>query len=554
MNRSHRRRLLNFLAQKIIPAGLLWATISHGAYAVKPPALRTVALSHGAAAPGTNENFELFTSLPVLNDAGQTAFSAWAREYVVDDPDFYLGYGIWSEGTGSLILAARGGDVAPGTTQTIQYLSDPAIDAAGRTVFRSRLSLVPGTPYEGAGVHRFGTMGLESLAVVGQEAADFASGHIFSWFSHPQVNDAGHIAFRGGLGTTIPHGVEAYWVGDPLEPQLALRTGAEELGETRKYSVNSLRSTSDTADAAAFNGSGELVFEAWLSREGLPLTILEHSIWRHDEDGAALLVRQEDNAPGTGKTFARFGTPALNDAGQIVFTAEMTNPNDYWRPEAGGVWMIDGDILKNILPAAMPAPGMPGVTLHSAGGSPVINGQGEVTFAAYLQGDGVTHENDESLWRLKGDSLELIARQGDLIPGSDSRYLGLGSFAINGAGQVAFMSSRQEFGNVSVQLLVQNSDGSLVEIANTGSLLEVAPGDFRTLTLIEFLGGSGLEDGRRVGFNERGQVAFRADFADGSTGLFVSSLAAIPEPAGLALAVVAATAMMTSQRRRRCDQ
>lgn len=547
------RRLsgLLILFRRVASFWLLGASLTQAPSAAGATTLRTVALTRGAPAPGTSLGFELFSSIPVLNNSGQVAFSGLIGDSVIVDPEDYSRYGIWSEGNGSLKLAARGGDVAPGTTQTIQYPYDPAIDAAGRTVFLSRLSGIPATDNWGVAIQRSGPAGLESLAVLGEQAADFTPNHIYNWIGPPQVNDVGQIAFQGGLGTSISHGVNAFWVGEPLDLKMALRTGAEEYGDSEKYTINSLWSSSGLADAAALNNRGELVFEAALSHRGLPPMVFEQSLWRFDENGATPMVRQSEDAPGTGNTFARFGAPTLNDAGQTIFTAQLTNPNDSWRPYEGGLWMIDGDTLQNILPPAAPAPGMPGLTMHMGGNSAVINGQGEVVVLAYLKGEGVGSENQESLWRLKGDSLELIARQGDPIPGGDSQYLGLGSYAINGAGQVAFMSTRREFGNFSDQLLVQNPDGSLIEIASTGSLLEVAPGDLRLLTQISFLGGSGLEDGRRVGFNERGQVAFRAEFADGSMGLFVSSLAAIPEPNGAASLAVGVMGSTTIRQRRR---
>ena len=41
-----------------------------------------------------------------------------------------------------------------------------------------------------------------------------------------------------------------------------------------------------------------------------------------------------------------------------------------------------------------------------------------------------------------------------------------------------------------------------------------------------------IEDGRRSGFNDRGQLAFWAQFTDGTEGVFVTNLVAVPEPSG----------------------
>ena len=82
----------------------------------------------GSHAPGTpsgvNFGGEGFSN-PVLNDVGQTAFQARLAGSGVDVTN---GFGIWSEGTGSLALVARGGDHAPGTPSGVKFESfDPDI-------------------------------------------------------------------------------------------------------------------------------------------------------------------------------------------------------------------------------------------------------------------------------------------------------------------------------------------------------------------------------------------------------------------------------------------
>ncbi len=70
-------------------------------------------------------------------------------------------------------------------------------------------------------------------------------------------------------------------------------------------------------------------------------------------------------------------------------------------------------------------------------------------------------------------------------------------------------------------------------IARTSDLLELAPGDFRTISFLGFVSGTGNSDGRPSGFNNLGQLAFLASFTDGSSGIFVSNLVAVPEPSAL---------------------
>lgn len=89
----------------------------------------------------------------------------------------------------------------------------------------------------------------------------------------------------------------------------------------------------------------------------------------------------------------------------------------------------------------------------------------------------------------------------------------------------------------------QDLSGELKLIARTGDQLDVDDGpgtDFRTISDLSFIGGVGAEDYvERSGFNDQGQLAFSATFTDGSSGVFVSNLVAVPEPGSLLLASLA---------------
>jgi hypothetical protein len=81
-----------------------------------------------------------------------------------------------------------------------------------------------------------------------------------------------------------------------------------------------------------------------------------------------------------------------------------------------------------------------------------------------------------------------------------------------------------------------------------GQQLEVAPGDVRTISFFSFSGNGNNEEGHRSGFNDRGQVAFWARFTDGSSGIFVSNLVAIPEPSAIILVGIPALGMLLRRR------
>ena len=99
-----RRRLV---CASILAAVVCTTTSAHAAE------IRTVALS-GQNAPGTTSgvNYAGFGfSGPALNESGRTAFYATLAGSGVDTTNEQ---GIWSEGSGSLMLVARTGSQAPG--------------------------------------------------------------------------------------------------------------------------------------------------------------------------------------------------------------------------------------------------------------------------------------------------------------------------------------------------------------------------------------------------------------------------------------------------------
>jgi hypothetical protein len=126
--------------------------------------------------------------------------------------------------------------------------------------------------------------------------------------------------------------------------------------------------------------------------------------------------------------------------------------------------------------------------------SPALNGRGQVAFIAQLSGPGITNANDFGLWAqdIHGQ-LHLIVREGNMLDVSDD---------------------------------------------------PLNP-ELRTVIGFSFENRSGNEDGVRSGFNEFGQIAFLASFANGTQGLFVSDLVAVPEPAvGVIIAIFAASLVL----------
>jgi hypothetical protein len=175
------------------------------------------------------------------------------------------------------------------------------------------------------------------------------------------------------------------------------------------------------------------------------------------------------------------------------------------------------------------APGLGGATFATFSDT-MLNGEGHVAFQSVLAGAGVTTGSDASLWSTSSGALNLVAREGSQAPGAAAgqNFSAFTSPALNAAGQMAFTATLAGTGISTTNdrgLWAQGLDGSLRLVAQEGGSLQVSPGVTRTISELHFTGGGNTEDGRRIGFNDVGEVAFLATFTDGTSGLFVSDVA-----------------------------
>jgi hypothetical protein len=188
--------------------------------------------------------------------------------------------------------------------------------------------------------------------------------------------------------------------------------------------------------------------------------------------------------------------------------------------------------------------------------NPFINAQGQIAFATYVDKPGPSNfHSGFGIWSGSPDHLNLIAQLGQQAPGtpfSNATFVnfspnGFGgsptypNLAMNGAGQIAFSAALSDD---TVGIYGTDRAGQLREVIRVGDTIQVAPGDFRTITALSFLGGSGNADGRPDGLSDNGQVAFWAAYSGngGGFGMFVSNALAVTEPSSLMLVVLGAIA------------
>jgi hypothetical protein len=538
-----------------IPALLVSISLVVVAHAA---ALRTVAFT-GQPAPGTpsGTTFESFSSHyfigdidpifrgPVLNDAGQTAFRANLLGSGVDSTN---NQGVWSEGSGSLALVARTGSQAPGAPSGMNFglyslgfeLFTPALNNAGQTAFYGALA------DDRLGLWSEGSGSLALVAADGVHAPVLPSGVNFSYAifdegnrknftDWPHLNDAGQIVFTTALvGTGVTPSTDmGVWLGKDVN-NLAL---VDRKGDQAAGLATGVRYHAQLP--VALNDAGQTAVVSYL--QGIGVNSSNNTAFFYGSPGNLTFVaRAGDQAPDmpSGVTIEGLFAPIeINNAGKIAFQAWMTGGDVVDGVNSEGLWSNVSGSLQLIARSGSPAAGAPaGVNygLFSQSSFALLNDSGQLAFHAGLEGSGVDGTNNEGIWLGEPDNFALVARRGEQAPGAPSgvNFSDLDYPALNSAGQIAFRAKVTgdgvDFSN-DRGIWATDRDGALQLIARTGDLVEVAPGDFRTLGSIDFIPVSANSDGRRSAFNNVGQLAFWASFTDGSQGVFVSNeVATVP--------------------------
>jgi hypothetical protein len=511
--------------------------------AVEGSSVRMVTRS-GASAPG-GSTFSVGSdgfNAPLLNELGQTAFLGTAGDI-----------GIWSEGNGPLALVAKVGQPAPGvsgatfSTFSIVIIPSMVLNDNGNLAFTGVVTgpgITSGSSSNSRGIWESDSGGVSLLfrerdTVVASTNEKLS----FDRFEGLAFNNSNVAAFGASTRFEFSSTVQdVYLTGSLTDSRIVARGGTTPPGLSSQNFFGSL----NTVDfkVKPLNDHSQASLEAHASGTslcGAPAGTC--GVWTENATGLQLVATRQA-APGfPGREFLFFYKPSINNAAHTVFAASAVIPGDFPTSQ-GGIWSDRTGTLQLVVGKGDSVPGVVGASFDDFGLStdrqvPLINHLDRVVFAAKMAG-AVNGSNDSAIFSDGPGGLSIVAREGDQVPGaptgtvfSDLYECHLSSsfrscgYSINGNGQVAFLDPSRG-------LFAQDINGVLQAIARNGGTLEIAPGDFRQISGVQFWGGSGNEDGRSSAFNDKGQIAFKASFGNGATsggtGIFVSDVVAIPEP------------------------
>ena len=437
----------------------------------------------GNAAPGTSAGvtYSVNIGTPVLNDAGQVAYSA-----------SLTGSGVTTANSDALFagtfaapqLVAREGSAAPGAAAGVNYslFFDPTLSDDGQVAYLAHLTGTGVTSANFVAMYAGNIASPQQVARADDAAPGTPAGVTYLSFGIPVLNDAAQLAYivsLAGSGVSSTND-SAIYAGSFASPQLIAREGNAAPGTTA--GVNYL-----TLGVPTLNDTGQIAFTTRLTGTGVT-GANDAALYAGTLVSPQLVARSGDAAPGTGAGVNYFipGAPALNDVGQVAYFAALAGSVT---PGVDDEAVYAGNFASPQLIARRgdAAPGAAaGVNFSDFAFGPSLNDAGQVAYMAILSGSGVSSANDLGLYAYDptlGDLL--IAREGDLfdVGGGDLR-------TISGGNGISFLFGRND--------------------------------DARTL------------------LSNNGLLVFELTFTDGSNGIFT---AAVPEPTAVSVLAIAAVAL-----------
>lgn len=550
--RSHRVQSVHAAAIALAAGGCLAGSATRAVAGGPSPVLTPFVVS-GQSSSGVAGATYASMENPIINDLGQVAFFGLLTQGV-GGVTATTDQCLWVGAPGSLGLVIRDGTTpaagAAGTTHSSAF-TNLRLSGGGHVYFDSPLTGAVDTGTT-TGTNRgawSGTPGSLGLVWRGNSAAPGVAGAVFAATntgSTPTVNSTGMVAFNGVLRTAVGGVTTNSDRGLWTGMPGALSLVAREGGPaTGTIGAN----FAIVNGGHALNDAGQVAFTATLTG-GDTVTANNTGLFLSNGGAVSMVVRKGDNVFGTGGLlqYNSLNTLTMNDAGQILMRGAVAG---------AGVDSTNSNALFMGAPGSFgvlarqgdAAPGVPGATLGQPGVSTLLLAGGDRFVFSASADDGAGSR--AALWHGIPGSISKLVMTGDTAPTSGGSLFGdsFGSVNANTLGQVAFLNMLTGVG------VDTSNDGSLWAASPLGDLtLVVREGDLfdvdtdPVLTDLRTISGISLVSGGSVSaLNDAGQLAFKLTFTDTSSALVVTTIP-IPAPGAIALLSLGCTVMARRRR------
>jgi hypothetical protein len=468
-----------------------------------------VLLSTGDTPPDGAGAFVAFGDDLTLNDDGQVAFRGRIQNVPDRDGIFRI------EPDGGVVQLVRTLGPAPDGNGQFDFLQYPAMNPSGRVAFGADLRDTLAGDLDDTGLFLADGASLVQVARAGQAAPDGNGAFAAFPYDAPILNDAGQVAFNAQLtatagGTDDNDGV---FRADPAGPlvQIArkgqLVPGGGAYFDTIPYGL------------VGINNPGQVAFRADLT-DTPGGTDAGTGIYLGDGTDLVQIARTGQGSPDGNGVFTQFRSvfsPAVNDAGQVAFRADLAGTQNGSRDDQGVYVGDSAGGLRQVLRADQPAPD--GKGFFDSFGLPALNNAGQVVVFVGHRTPPYTDFSDAwGLYRADGLSTPLqIVRGGQPTPDGDGVFDTFVNPALNDRGQAAFEAILNDTpGGDTDQRGIYWFDESLGlrEVVRWGDAMLGS-----TVTWLHFSNSQGINASERAGLNNRGEVAYSFGLADGRWGI-----------------------------------
>jgi len=404
---------------------------------------------------GTNVFFQI-TQTPTLNERGQVAF--YSNLYSING--FAQGFGFFLADGETNTTIAKTGQPAPDVNGNLYTFYNTAALNSSNEVFEAKLNGTLGGALDDAGMYRVNGGTLTQLAREGQPASS-EGGAFNNLQGFPiRINRSGQTAFTCGTSSNV---------------SAIYRTTGSTL--TRLAYINQPSPDGNGAlgfmQNPSFNNNGQAAFYSiTTSTNGST-----YGFFLADDNGLKVLARSLQPSPDGNGSFLIFftSTPPLNDQGQTAFVAQLSGTSGGTADNLG-LYRSDGNATVQLVRKGDFVPNGNGRFLDfGSAGIVAINNSGQVAFTATLTGTTGGSADNAGIFLVTGTTVTQLARKGQTVPGGNGVFSTFGYPALNNKGQVAFKStltgtSGGTTDNQAIYLV--DADSSIRQIIRAGEVID----------------------------------------------------------------------------------